>query len=497
LPADRSGHHLRVLVVSSSSPVPRGARPLSDVVPDALDSFEKKVKQAVQLGRDDELRRAFEIVTCDPAALSRAWLEHAVRQLCRADVVFFDITEYQPLAMMLLGIRSAARLGVNILCTYDERSSSFWSRLPFNIKEMNPLGIGPREGDTLSQVGKILVDALGRQKALLEYHDLPAFRSLRRGALSDRFRKSIHWEDEILWLCSFDDAYTDETNYKTIRDKIGAVFGDQAKLRRLTEILSPELVSQKLFDAIRRYELCIVDWTQWSSNVFFEFGVRLAANPRAPLCLISDVPGPAWARVDGLDPTEVANTNERVKRHRAQIDWLERAFAAIRYRIGEDFELSETKKRIERMDEAEQGDVVGAIPITHGKYRYDFVYDIIAKESSAELQGLRSPIELLKGAAADLVGEAGKRRLDIATLYADRNHVLNEHSRRLALDYHVAAWRYVRAEARWNPTSSDWTSEESRLANRIRSLLELWTDDDPRKRQLLQELDGKNDGANR
>lgn len=492
LPPDHARERLRVLVVSSTSPVPPGARALDSLVHDATGSFEKKLKQVLQLGRNDALHREFGGITCEPTAFSRRWLERATRQLCRADVVFFDISEYQPLVMLLLGVRAAARRGVNILCTYEEGTASFWSRLPFNIKEMHPLDVGPRQEDPQQQVGHMLLDALARHSALPGYCDLPGFDQLRRGSVSDRFRNPIHWEDEILWLCSFDSAYAEQTNARTIRDKVRVVVGDQVAVRRLTEILSPELASQKLFDAIRRYKLCIVDWTQWSSNVFFEFGVRLAANPRAPICLVSDFPPPAWSRDGETTPAKIA-------RHRAQIEWLERAFAAIRYRVDRavDFDLFEIRHRIERMDQAEQGDAAVAPP-TFGLFRYDLVYRTIAAETSADQQGLRPPIDLLKLAAAEVVGEASQRRLDIATLYADRNQELNDRSRSLALDYQVAAWRYARAEALWNPHSAEWKAEESRLAGRIVSLLNKWPNDDPRKAQLSAELDSASpEGASR
>jgi hypothetical protein len=456
---------------------------LGRLVSDAVGAVEKKLKQTLELGKDDKLNREFGSVACEPSFLSRAWLDHAIKQLCRADIVFFDITEYQPLVMLLLGIRAAARRGVNILCTYEEINASFWSRLPFNIKEMYPVAVGPTRTDPQAQVGRVLLDALARQKAVPGYSDLPGFELLRRGALADRFRNPVHWEKEILWLCSFDEAYTKQTNASTIRDKIRAVFGDEVGVHRLTEILSSELASGKLFDAIRRYTLCLVDWTQWSSNVFFELGVRLAASPWSPVCLFADSPLPAWARDDDA-------TRGKLARHEAQIAWLERAFGAIRYEIDGDvdFDLSEVKLRIERMQQAEKYGPAGAFP-TFGLFRYDFVYGAIAAETSAEQQGLRSPLELLRLAAADVVGEAGQRRLNVVTMYADRNQELNEGSRRIALDYQIAAWLFARAAVSWEPTAASWKEEEQRLALRLRSLLEHWPSDDPRKIQILAELD--------
>jgi hypothetical protein len=487
LPDEHREHLVRAVIVLSSTPTPQAARPLADLVPDAIDSVEKKIKQALHLVRGQNLQREIATITCEPEGACRAWLEHATRQMCRAEIVFFDITDYQPLVMMLLGIRSAARRGVNILCTYDNRSPTFWSRLPFNMKEMHPLGIGPNEPDASKHVGRILVDALARQRSVPSYVDLPGFDTLRRGVLTDRFRKPVRWEAEILWLCSFNDEYRSERNADTIRDKIRAAFGDEIELRRLTDILSTELVSQKLFDAIRRYELCLVDWTQWSSNVFFEFGVRLAANPRSPVCLVSDLPRPAWTVHDNPGQEGVNSLDRRIERHRAQIEWLEKAFAAIRYRVNEPFDLLEVRHRIERMNAAEQNSPTVA-SATFGAFPYDFVYRLIASETCVEQQGLRSPVDLLKQASADIMGDAGKRRLDISTLYADRNAELNKNARELALDYHVAAWRYARGEARLNPHVIEWDKEEKRLAARIQSLLDSWPESDLRRTQLLSEL---------
>jgi hypothetical protein len=45
-------------------------------------------------------------------------------------------------------------------------------------------------------------------------------------------------------------------------------------------------MSQRTYEALRRHELCVVDWTQWRANVFYEFGVRLAVSNQDPICLL-------------------------------------------------------------------------------------------------------------------------------------------------------------------------------------------------------------------
>jgi hypothetical protein len=50
-----------------------------------------------------------------------------------------------------------------------------------------------------------------------------------------------------------------------------------------------------MYSALRRSELCVVDWTGWPANVFFELGVRLAIHPLGAHSIIQSNP-PATAQ---------------------------------------------------------------------------------------------------------------------------------------------------------------------------------------------------------
>src|ERR1039458_9676786 len=67
---------------------------------------------------------------------------------------------------------------------------------------------------------------------------------------------------------------------------------------RILDITSPRLVGQALYEQIRWAETCIVDWTYWRANVFFELGVRLACFEIGPVCLL-----------DEADPEDPTKTN--------------------------------------------------------------------------------------------------------------------------------------------------------------------------------------------
>jgi hypothetical protein len=53
-------------------------------------------------------------------------------------------------------------------------------------------------------------------------------------------------------------------------------------LRRVSDYPSPLLVADRLYELIRFSGLCLVDWSEWRPNVFFEMGVRLAVHPDPP-----------------------------------------------------------------------------------------------------------------------------------------------------------------------------------------------------------------------
>jgi hypothetical protein len=77
------------------------------------------------------------------------------------------------------------------------------------------------------------------------------------------------------------------------------------------------LVGERLYELIRHAESCLVDWTDWSPNVFFEMGVRLAVAPIPPICVLRydglELDGIPKALHDRFDPViydEVGDTSE-------------------------------------------------------------------------------------------------------------------------------------------------------------------------------------------
>jgi hypothetical protein len=105
----------------------------------------------------------------------------------------------------------------------------------------------------------------------------------------------------VLVLCSFGKDYTDLWN----SDIEGIISNEASPKRpaRMLDLTSPRLVGQALYEHIRWTDCCVVDWTGWSANVFFEFGVRLACKDIGPICLIEK------SKLDEINATCVSDAS--------------------------------------------------------------------------------------------------------------------------------------------------------------------------------------------
>jgi hypothetical protein len=490
LPQVKKSSRLRILVITSSLDPPPGVVELSDLTKDTVTGMASTIKGALGLDRHSTLEFIYDKINVEPKKNFDGWFERSVRQLCRADIVLFDITNFQPLVMTLLGIRSVLQKGISITCTYDKMDAQLWSKFPFNIKELYPVEIGEGLRAPNQRLGKVLLDALVKSRAFPEYSDLPGGQAFSRATPLDRFQRRILWDDDkaeggaILWLCSFHEKYATSGNAAMLRSKMHATFGADVDFLRVTDIASPELVSQKLFDAIRRYEVCVIDWTQWSSNLFFEFGVRLAASPIAPICLLSDQPSPPWTP----KTNSTGQLKQRFEKQEDQIRWLGRAFSVVSYEVGLDWREGELKQRVDEMRSANDSLDDLQIPPTFGCFRYDHIYALIAEELGGAKVAHKTPTDVLSEAAERLVREA-RGTISTLGLYSDRSAELRDASKKAALEFLVADWRYCVGELKASTLPSTEVKEKIRMqVRRITEMLRSW-DDIQRKERLFAEIE--------
>lgn len=249
-------------------------------------------------------------------------LGRAVRILCRASVAVFDVTPTSPAAapgdgaatagdgraapptaprellspesMVLLGIRSVARRSLTVVTSRfqggDNQEPSPHEApfrvplLPFLLRDVSVYGW--RQQDPFMDRLREAFNA-GRERAERLgsiYRDLPAYDEVRRLGPDPAHFQEHGPDDRVLFLIPFDPDYRDPHG-NWLMARVG-VISSQAERMSIIQSPSPERTPAKLYAAIRRTQLCVVDWTRRSPNVFYELGVRMAVTPRPPVNVI-------------------------------------------------------------------------------------------------------------------------------------------------------------------------------------------------------------------
>jgi len=301
------------------SPLPQSLWTLILISENSDEVFSVTVKKAIErrketinklTGLPSETEPRFvEVVVTDALVKPTRWYE-TVEAICAAPIMVVDVTKYQPAVMLLLGIRSVVRRGLTITVTTNKLDESLLSELPFNIQETKL--IFPRANlevadprHPINRIGEAVVNGLTQLRGHTRYLDLPAYDAVRcpkpqvvsaeifdkaGGAKGSELKGSVAQKAEperILMLCSFNEKY--RKNWIHVSEKITLTFKGAGKsLERMLDISSPRLVGQALYEGIRWTPCCIIDWTHWRANVFFELGVRLACSDIGPVCLIEE-----------------------------------------------------------------------------------------------------------------------------------------------------------------------------------------------------------------
>ena len=210
-----------------------------------------------------------------------------------------DVTCEQPAVMLLLGIRAVVRRGVTITITTEELTESKLSKLPFNIQETKIISLATKRNRLTAkkQVPKDqIIDAISagisQSKKLLNYLDLPAYEAVRgsRPSEASMVNGVPSPLNTFLLLCSFHKDYDNHWDYlfKGVDQEALLTLDESLKPVSMLDISSPRLVGQALYEHIRWSRYCLVDWTKWSANVFFELGVRLACSNNGAICMIEE-----------------------------------------------------------------------------------------------------------------------------------------------------------------------------------------------------------------
>jgi hypothetical protein len=209
------------------------------------------------------------------------WLQ-LVQALCTAPLMIADVTGFEPGIMLALGVRAVVRRGLTVASTSNSLDDAEFVALPFNIQEAKLISHGDTDPSIIDEdpryslniIARTFLSGIGELKTNPRYLDLPAYDAVRCPAPElplDQQRA----REAVLVLCSFHEEYA--PHWHKLLSALARHYPTKRTVR-MRDLVSPRLVGQALYEHIRWTTTCVVDWTHWRPNVFFELGVRLACS---------------------------------------------------------------------------------------------------------------------------------------------------------------------------------------------------------------------------
>ena len=279
-----------VLVVQSEAK--KGKTGLAEWVDGALAKDARALESVVGAGLQP---KALRVRICDAVESPGRWLRF-VKALCAAPIAIFDATGFEPAVMLALSVRAVVRRGVTLTSTADVLTPAHLSQLPFNIQETKLIhhGSGYAPADIRHPLLAIPASIKRGWQELAsqpDYLDLPAYDAVRcpYPAADVEGRSAI---ERMLGLCPFGENH--DANWLHLASALLVHYPDR-EVARMLDVASPRLVGQALYEGIRWARTCVVDWTGWRANVFFELGVRTACADVGPVGLIESAAADAAA----------------------------------------------------------------------------------------------------------------------------------------------------------------------------------------------------------
>jgi hypothetical protein len=400
-----------------------------------------------------------EIPVLEAIESARNWAA-TVNALARADYLIADVTSFEPAVMLLLGIRSVLRRGVTISVAAG-KPAVLASSVPFNVRETRVLPYG--EPNLYERLHAAMAEGAANLGRDSNYLDLPAYQAVR-------IPRPERWAEDdrqcLLILCSFGERYS--AFYEETLESIISGKTKNKTLLRMMDLTSPRLVGQALYEQIRWSSRCLVDWTDWRPNVFFELGVRLACSEHDPLCIIQqdDESGPRDAH--GRQPLQ-------------QYGMLRRLLEPVVY------DPANPRKALNSALEPWSGEALPPNVRTPSQDALPPAATFRTAQASFAWQRdgrLTAPHVEQREAAERIFGKDPERRPERLVLFAD-NVQFDEELRAAVREKWIAAWLYLN-----HLSNADETSEARAELITYARLVEyaLSSSDNPRHIALRKEI---------
>ena len=378
--------------------------------------------------------------------------DEVVRSVVEADLAVFDVTGFEPGMMLLMGIRGACRRGISIATVGGDWRELDEIEIPFNLRDLS-LGshtestgaIGP---DEVAQrfVGRVEFgfEQMRKQPA---YQDLPAYHALRQLGPDYEAASAIPVDDYVLYLSSYDKRY--RRNWQAIKNTLEGYLSDipkteNAKVQRVVDLGNPQIVSQSLYEQIRRAEGCVADWTKFSPSTFFELGVRLAVSEWGAVQIVDQTYLP-----DGENAKEWDSMSQQIRR-------MVELFSPLPYVMGDEANVKDdTNIKIAAIELAtREPQVVGG-----ESAEWAAVSRQVSETMNAVAEANVPVFQKLQDAAYALHSPLHAERGAPQTLFRNSVEQLVQHeSEREAMELRIAAWLYLR----YRMNATEWDQDDPR-----------------------------------
>lgn len=385
--------------------------------------------------------------TLTPASLAKATfsvldafadgaaLEQAVRAVVEADIVVFDVTNFEPAVMLLLGVRSACRRALTVCSHGGDWVEGKPLSLPFNLQDLN---INSHKAAPRGKVGgnpvverfvKRVETGLQQLARHPAYLDLPGFEDLRQLGTKPEALNTIAVQERVLVLCSYSEDFF--ANWEYIGEKLTAQLSDQKqyspKIERVIDYGTSQLVRQGLYEQIRRVAACVVDWSELRSSVFLELGARLAISPYGAAQLIEE----SWLLGNREKLVPKAGTPKHPPLRQEEL--LQRLFAPGVYQLH--------SERVKAFEQAAK-ELVERNPNRDGDAAYNRVYRVALRYIGG-VQRAQPSVALELSRQADALHQTlWETDAKSPGLFTDNQH-MKQDNLRAAVELRLAAWLYL------------------------------------------------------
>lgn len=363
---------------------------------------------------------------------SQHWLSF-VRAMCVAPVMIADITDFQEGVMLLLGIRSVVRRGVTITSTFRHITEIELRSLPFNIQETKLICHDPKEHDFDSKrhptnlMADSILQGLQQLRTHPAYLDLPAYDAVRC--------QKPQSPQIVLMLCPFTKEWTDKHFQNLANDVSIEASSDPV---RTLDLASPRLVGQALYEHVRWATYCIVDWSRWRPNVFFEFGVRLASTDVGSMCLIDTSDKP-------LDHGSAAQPNAGPEdKDRNEVYWVNQRRQLLSLFRPREYTLGDYSEAVKDGFRECNNIIDNEYTVEHAVIHHDYTYRTIIDAYDWTQDHVTIPPHQALGARIEaLIGKDPQQLRNMAFLYSSRKDFADAIETTIRENW-IAAWYYAR-----------------------------------------------------